>query len=194
MLLIFNLVHATVWGFPPSFKVLAGIAYVLHFFEPFCSGELCALHLVGNKYLSAWMNGTAAPCFLSLRAAAYSCPHCLISPVSTSEKRWWDQPLPPPEAVVSGLKDAWPGAPGAPVDVWGQRGPWNVDSTLQQVEGDLLAGYPFEMWTCHCSLVKLMPLIQRGKGLPVTAWHLTTSCPPPLPRRSSLCQLCQPVP
>ena len=61
---------------------------------------------------------------------------------STSEKRWWGQPLPPPEAMVSGLKDAWPGAPGAPVDVWGQRGPWNVDSTLQQVEGDLLAAIP----------------------------------------------------
>lgn len=36
------------------------------------------MHLVGNKYLSARMNGTVAPCFLPLRVAPCSYPHCLL--------------------------------------------------------------------------------------------------------------------
>lgn len=100
----FHLLRAYVLGFLLSVRVLEGTAYVLDSFAPLHGGQHRALHLVGNKYLSARRNGTAAPRFLPLRGAPCSYPHCLwltcvFRPVFCL-KEGRSHPLPPAEAVL----------------------------------------------------------------------------------------------
>lgn len=103
-----------------------------------------ALHFVGNNYLSTLHKWNCLPCPSLLGELLLTVPlPRFLSQKWVDEMRWklWDA-----NGQVGG------------------RGHWNV-TTLLQTEGEPSPGCHFDLHIFHHSLVKLIFLSQRGKGV-----------------------------
>lgn len=108
------------------------------------------------------MHGTAAPCFLSLRGATYSCPHRLTQPSVPSQKEVVE-----PASSSSRGDRVWNDKMHSLGHKWtcgngGVPGMWSP--CFCRLKETLLAGCPFDLWTCHGSLVKPILCCEGERG------------------------------